>query len=246
MKHLGRVLLYVLLICLALSLCACGNDHSELSVSSSMGDWSVETSASGLEYLYCESTGEKIIQVFCYDEDGRLIELPLKDCAEIKNQTPVISGSFVCNKDALKSRTPKTSRSGYSFEPSDVFTALGTGEKLTADVKGTASITIGSNLVENLSVVSATSTGSAAVNGAIASGAGFAWNSSLPVSLEEGFSVQIPEGEICYVQFEPYLNVAQGSVFKSASDKDGGAAWGVSPAETASGCADGLIEIVVR
>lgn len=245
MKFLRKASVYIVFLCFALALAGCAAENRELPVSQPTGDWTVKVSASGVEYLYSESTGEKIIQVFCYDKIGHLVELSLEDCAALKNQTPVVSDSLVCGKDALKSRTPKANRGGYGFTAEETFAALGAGEKISADYKGAVTITIhpGDELGF---VVSSTSTSSAAVNGAVASGAGFVWNSCLPVLSDKELSVDVPEGEIGYLRFEPYLNVARGTVGDSSSAKGEGAAWGISPVMTASGGADGLLEIVIK
>lgn len=241
MKHLRKAARCIFFTLAVLSLTACGAKYRELKVSPPAGDWEVEVSDLGIKYLYSKSTGEKILCVYVYDKLGNLTEISLEDCAGIKNQTPVISDDLMCSKDELESKAPKISSKGsYRFEAEEAFTALGAGEKVSADYKGTVMLTAQPEAVMGY-VVGSVSSSTAAVNGAVAADAGFTWNSYLPVLLGDGFSAEIPEGVTAYLLFEPYLNVAQGRV-----RGNGASAWCASPVATASGGADGLLEIVIR
>lgn len=240
MKVLNKALTVILAFCSALALTGCTVEHRELPVLPAAGNWTVEASNSGEKYLHSESSGEKILKAFCYDKLGNLKEISLADFAEIKNQTPTITDSLLCSKDELKSRLPKISggRNGFTAEGS--FTALGIGEKISADYNGVGSFTIQPG-DEYGFIVSSTSSDSSMINGALISASPFEWNTSLPVRVINELSVSIPEGKTAYVRFEPYLNIVCGTVSKQE-----GTVWGISPLTTASGGADGLLEIVLK
>ena len=96
---------------------------------------------------------------------------------------------------------------------------------------------------------------SATAKNAISDSAGFTWNRSLAINSTFSVTYDVPDGQIGYIEFVPYLNKITGSLYEAFSDPTTGymsdyvykgQAWGTCPIRLVTGFADGLFYPVYR
>ena len=220
--------------------------------------WVLKTFESGDKYLYNSNSGQMIVKAYTYDETGTLVEIDLNDYLDIKNSLldvanlpTQISGVSI----PLENDKELSYASDYSWVPSyrETNTYIGLGEpvKVTGDVVGPATVSH-----FNSSTVSHSFGGDVGmtlgIQSAIQASASFSWNVSLESEVSNGYAFPVPEGEIGYVQFTPYLNVTVGDlyyIYMAPFVYDEvyiGEVWGSSPKQIAGGFADGAYELILK
>lgn len=254
-----KLMLLLLTVVLSLSLtapaCASCISNPEMQASTTPAQnasrFSLETSSAGEQYLLNETTGEKTIAAYAYNEDGELVKISLSDCKRIKESSPALPSDNVPTSQAKAADLILPNAITYRYVEKSSYVESGTPIKVSADMRGPGKIT-----TIQATTVSCSFGGDISLTGTIKKkielGASFAWNASLSTEASNSYEFDpIPAGEIGYVQFIPYYNVSIGDLYQGNSESSlpdtyKGEVWGQSPKKLASGLADGLYELVIK
>lgn len=211
--------------------------------------FSLETSSSGEQYLLNETTGEKTIAAYAYNENGELVKISLSECKRIKESSVPIDNGIESRANPVNTVLPQAIT--YRYVETSAYVGNGIPVKVSADMRGPGRIT-----TIQATTVSCGFGGDISLTGTIKKvielGASFTWNVSLSTEASNSYEFDpIPAGEIGYVQFIPYYNVSIGDLYQGHSESSlpdtyKGEVWGQSPKKLASGLADGLYELVIK
>lgn len=214
--------------------------------------FSLGTSSVGEQYLLNETTGEKTIAAYTYDENGELVKISLSECKNIKESSPrpTIENTPTVQRHIAEDLILPQAIT-YRYVEKSAYVENGTPVRVSSDMKGPGKITTIQSTTVSCSFggdVSLTNT----IKKKIELGASFSWNVSLSSEASNSYEFDpIPAGEIGYVQFTPYYDVSIGDLYQGHSESSlpdtyKGEVWGRSPQKLPSGLACGLYELVIK
>ncbi|NBJ90879.1 DUF6060 domain-containing protein [Acutalibacter sp. 1XD8-36] len=216
-------------------------------------EWEVNRQEDGTVFLENKLSGETIVEAFRFDDDGQTVPVDLLEYVHELNalDSEQISSAEESDVPAMLERdvTPMPYTT-YSYKESSSSKVSGSAVKVTADVKGPASITYGESITISDSY-SAGVTLSSSIKRAIQIGASFTWQRSLSTGTNFSVTYKVPSGKTGYVKFTPYLNKTKGTLTRSTTmgiivGTETYDAEGKSPIKLSNGLPDGTYAIVLK
>lgn len=216
------------------------------------GIWYLKKLDNGDIVLQNDATGKTIIDAFRFTENGMQVPVDLQVYAnELNNaimQEATLKEISAFTPDIVPQGRPSTF--AYTFEQSSADKTLGTAVKITADIKGPASVSYGESVTVSDSFGGDISI-NAKIEDAIEGGASFTWENSLSSSAQFSVTYSIPAGKTGYIQFTPYYNLSTGTIVRrlyspSLVKTERFKGWGRSPIKLSTGFADGIYALVTN
>lgn len=216
--------------------------------------------------IYIENcrTGEKIIEAWKYDDLGRQVNIDLCDYVNELNQgqdEQVERAEDIYNRTnemsipVLSHASPQSlvmpvEITNYTEESNSVVN--GSPIKITADVKGKATISYGNMTTVSESFTVSGTTTTEAIKNKIRLGAGFTWNKSATSNSSFGITYTVPAGKTGYITFTPKYNKTVGTyrvrfyLENRLLTDDSYSVTAKSPISLSNGFADGTYALVVK
>lgn len=258
MKKVFGFLFCFLFVLSVPSVCAVEKASNGPDVNAGREEWVLQV-IDGQEILFNSGTGETIPEAHRII-NGQAVPVSLQELCIALNSS-LSEESFAADLETSITddpTDPDVARRApvyfYRFEDTQTSRVNGSPEKVTDDYIGPTQISIVTSVTITESY-GGSFTLSATAKNAISDSASFTWNRSLASGTSVGAAYDVPDGQIGYIEFVPYLNKITGSLYEAFSDPTTGymsdyvykgQAWGTCPIRLNNGIADGLFYPVYR